>query len=134
MIVVAGVGIRSDMRIQQKGLPILDQAVGVPEIGLALADRLDLAPAQSHARLVLFEEEVVVARLAVLGRVACPGSYRIARFGLRRRGLYGMAGGSGHKFGRNSSSYIVAGRSEYAGRTVDPGVAGQADTEARPGS
>jgi hypothetical protein len=81
-------------------------------IRFALADRLHLGPAQRHARLVLLEQEIVTPRHPVLGGVACPGSHRIAWFGLRRGGFYRMAGGSGHIFDRKPSSYIVATREE----------------------
>src|SRR5580658_2831029 len=115
VVVVAGVGIRSDMRIQQKGFPILDEAVGVLQIGLTLADRLDLGPAQGYARLVLLEDEVVVTGLAILGGVAGAGSHRVAQFGLRRSRFYGMAGGSGHGCSRSFSSYIVTAGTGTAG-------------------
>src|ERR1700728_973687 len=107
MIVVAGVGIRSNMRVQQEGLPILNQAVGILEIGFALPDRLDLGPAQGHPRLVLLEKEVVVGRLAILGGVAGAGSHRVPRSGLGRVRLDEMAGRSGHNRGGNLSSYIA---------------------------
>jgi hypothetical protein len=37
------------MHVEQKRLAILDEAVGVLQVGLALADGLDLGPAQRHA-------------------------------------------------------------------------------------
>ena len=49
------------MQIQQKRLAVLDQPVGVLQVGLALADGLHLGPAQRHAGLELLEQKVVVA-------------------------------------------------------------------------
>ena len=53
------------MCIQQKALPILQQAVRVLQVGLALADRLHLGPAQRHASLELIGQKIIKARRPV---------------------------------------------------------------------
>ena len=53
------------MRVQQKGLAVLDQSVGVLEIGFALADGFDLGAAQGDAGLEFLQQEVVVAGGAI---------------------------------------------------------------------
>ena len=69
------------MQIQQKSLAVLDQPVGVFEVGLALADRFHLGPAQRHAGFHLFQQKVVVARRPVMRRVALAAGHSVARLG-----------------------------------------------------
>ena len=73
------VRVRPDMNVEQKRLAVLDEAVGVFEVGLALADRLDLSAAQGHAGLESLQQEVVVAGGAVMRGVAFAGGDGIAR-------------------------------------------------------
>ena len=79
-IVIAGiaVGIRPDMGIQQEGLAIFDDSVGVLQVGLTFADGLDLGAAQGDAALEAVEQEVIVAGGAVDGGIALAGGDRIA--------------------------------------------------------
>ena len=58
------------MQVEQEGLAVFDQAIGILEVGVALADGLDLGSAEGDAGFKLFQEEVVVAGHAVVGRVA----------------------------------------------------------------
>ena len=67
------------MHVEQKRLAVLDQAVGVLEVCLALADRLDLGAAQGHAGFEPLQQKVVVAGGAVLRGIAFAGGHRIAR-------------------------------------------------------
>jgi hypothetical protein len=55
---------------KQKRLAVLDQAVGVFQVGLALADRLHLGAAQRNSGLEFLEEKVVMpgCRLCVASR------------------------------------------------------------------
>src|SRR6516162_1049407 len=73
------VRIRTNMHVEQKRFAVLDDGVGVLEVCLALADRLDLGSAQGHARFELLEKEVVVAGGPVLGGVTLARSHGIAR-------------------------------------------------------
>jgi hypothetical protein len=69
------------MQIQKECLAILDEAVGVFEVGLALADGLDLSAAQGDPGLDLFKQKVIVAGSPVLGGVALSAGDRIPRPG-----------------------------------------------------
>ena len=69
------------MEIEEEGLTVLDKAVGVLEVGLALADGLDLGAAEGDSGLKAFEEEEIVAGAAVLGGIALAGGDGIARAG-----------------------------------------------------
>ena len=93
MIGVAAVGIRTNMRVQQKGLAVFDDAVGVFEIGFAFADGLDLCPAESDACLEFIGKKVVVPGGAIDGGVAGAGRNRISG---PRRGLGFLGGGRSH--------------------------------------
>ena len=84
MIVEVAVGVRTNMRVEQEGFAILDQTIGVAQIGLAFADALDLGPAQGHSRLVAVEQKVVVTGSPVVGSVAGAGSDRVAWLGFGR--------------------------------------------------
>jgi hypothetical protein len=66
------------MNIEQKRFAILDEAVRVFEVGLALADGLDLCPAQSHAGFKLFQKKVVVAGGAIMRGIPLTAGHRVA--------------------------------------------------------
>src|SRR5271156_117113 len=85
MIQRVAVRIGADMGIQKEGLAVFEQAVGVFEVGLALANGLNFAAAQCDSRLEFVEQEIVMAGRAVHGGVALAGGDRIARFRLPRR-------------------------------------------------
>jgi hypothetical protein len=70
------------MQIKQEGFAVLDEAVGVLQIGFSFPDGLDLGSAEGDAGLELLKEEVVVAGDPVMGGVALAGGHRIARLGL----------------------------------------------------
>jgi hypothetical protein len=69
------------MHIEQKRLTVLDQAVGVLEVGLPLADGLDLGSAKGHAGFKFFEEKVVVAGHSIVRGVPRSAGHRIAGLG-----------------------------------------------------
>ena len=91
------------MQVEQKRLAVLDEAVGVFEVGLALADGFDLGPAQGHAGLELLQQKVVVAGDAIVRSVPLAAGHRVAgpgrllRAGGRRlvqsRGWFGVPSG-----------------------------------------
>ena len=86
------------MYVEQKSLAVLDQAVGVFEVGLALADGFDFGSAQRDAGFDLFDEEVVVAGAAIVSGVALAagdGVARLGSFGGRLRGGDDGGGWSG---------------------------------------
>jgi hypothetical protein len=64
------VGVRTDMQVEEKRLPVLDEAIGVLEIRFSFADRFDFSPAEGHACLEFFEQEIVVAGDAVVRSIA----------------------------------------------------------------
>ena len=102
-VVVHGVAVgeRSDVGVEQEALAVLEQSVGVLEVGLAFADGLDLGAAQDDSGLVLVEQRVVVAGGAIVGSVAHAGGDGIAVLRLGRGlGLGGdsrVGEGSGHR-------------------------------------
>src|SRR5664279_2843102 len=104
-LVVVGdvsVRIRADMNIEQESLSVLDEAVGVLEVGLAFSDGLDFSAAQSHAGFEFLKQEVVMAGDSVVGGVALAGGHGVARprrlLGSGRvLGYDDMAGLAGHR-------------------------------------
>ncbi len=89
------------MGVEQKGLAILEQAVGVLQVGLALANALDLGPAQGDAGLEAIFKEVVEGGRPVKGGIARAHRDGIAVLRLHRAG-FGHGGdcrvgeGAGH--------------------------------------
>ena len=63
LLVIHGVAVRegSDVGVEQEALTVFEQAVGVLEVGFALADGFDLGAAQGDASFVAVGKEVVVA-------------------------------------------------------------------------
>src|SRR5271166_2568545 len=72
------VGVGTDMHVEKKGLAVLDEAVGVLEVGLALADGLDFGPAQSNAGFKLLQQKVVVAGGSIVRGVPFSGGHGVA--------------------------------------------------------
>ena len=70
--------------VEQEGFAVLEQAVGVFEVGFAFADAFDLGAAEGDAGFELVGEEVVEAGRAVEGGVAAAGGYGVAVLGLGR--------------------------------------------------
>jgi hypothetical protein len=85
------------MRVEKEGFPILNEAVGVFQIGFALADGLDLGAAEGDSGLVFLEEEVVVPSGAIDGRIAGPGGDGVARPLFGRVGFDEMGRLTGHR-------------------------------------
>src|SRR5450432_4247899 len=81
------------MGIQEERLSVLDEPVGVLEVGLAFADGLDLGAAEGDAGLEAVEEEVVMRGGPVEGGVALAGRERVA-------GLWLVGGRGGGASGR----------------------------------
>src|ERR1700738_5106217 len=73
------VRIRTNVHVKQERLAVLDEAVGVPEVCLAFADRFNLGTAEGHAGLELFQKEIVVAGHPVLGGIALAAGHGIPR-------------------------------------------------------
>jgi len=101
------VGVRTDMQVEQKGLAVFDEAVGILEVGVALADGLDLGSAEGDAGFELLHQEVVVACHSIVGRVSLAAGHGVAgAHRLLRAGVWvlhdDVAGLAGH--GRASSN------------------------------
>ena len=83
------------MGIQQEAFAIFEQAVGVFEVCLALADRFDLGATEGDSALELIGEEIVEAGRAIERGVAFARCYRVAvlllhgRLGRVGRSRYG---------------------------------------------
>lgn len=88
-VVIAGiaVGIRADVGVEQEDFAVLDEAVGVFEVGLALADGFDFGAAQSHAGFDAVGKEVVVAGSAIERGIAVAAGDGIS-------GAFGFGGNS----------------------------------------
>src|SRR6478672_4616536 len=97
-IVIGDISVRigADMDIQQEGLSIADDSIGIPEIGLALADGFDLGAAQGNSSFELFQQKIVVTGGAIDGSITRPSGDRVSRLGFLRNVLGGMAGLAWH--------------------------------------
>jgi hypothetical protein len=93
------VGKRADVGVEQEALSVLEQAVGVLEVGLAFANRLNFGAAEGDAGFVFVEEGVVIAGGAIVGRVAHSGGDRVTVFLLDRRFRLGGYGRIGERAG-----------------------------------
>ena len=67
MVGAAGLGIFGNMRVDEVQLAALARGVGVGDVGLAGAERLDLRAEQRDAGLEFLLDLVVEARLSILG-------------------------------------------------------------------
>ena len=67
VIDIAAMAVGIDVDVEQPHLALLDARKAVAQVGLALADPLDLGAEQRDAGLEGFEDVVVVKRLAVVG-------------------------------------------------------------------
>src|SRR5258708_38873678 len=76
---------RPNVRIQQKALPILQQPVGILQVGLALADRLHLSPAQRNSCFELVRQKIVKARRPVERSISLARCYWVAVLFLHHR-------------------------------------------------
>src|SRR3954451_12858709 len=70
------------MHIKKEGFTILHQPVGILQIRLSFANRLDLSTAQGDSGLEFLEQKVVVSSGPVMGSVALTGSHRVPWLGL----------------------------------------------------
>jgi hypothetical protein len=95
VIVEAGVGIGADVGVEEEGLAVFDEAVGVLEVGFALADGLDLCAAEGDSGFEAVGEEVVVGGGAIVGSIALAAGDWVA-------GAFGFGGwsGAGNGLGR----------------------------------
>src|SRR5712692_9771195 len=66
VVVMRGVGPRSDVHVAQPGLALLDLRVSVAQVHTTRAQRFDLRPGQSDAGLDAILDRVVERRLAVV--------------------------------------------------------------------
>lgn len=108
LFMVHGVAMRerTDVRVEQEGFAVFDQAVGVFELGLAFTNAFDLSAAQSDARFIPVKEEVVVGGRAVDGSVAAAHGDGVARQSFAWwTGLRGCAG-LGHKRSDASTLHV----------------------------
>ncbi len=108
------VRVRTDMDVEQKRLAILDEAVGILQVGLALADGLDLGAAQRNAGLKFFQQKVVVAGGAIMRGVPLAAGHGVARL----RGLFG----AGRIFGDNLMAGLA--RHREASSNLHPSIGG----------
>src|SRR5271169_2974367 len=104
--------VRTDMAIEEPKFAVLDEPVGVLEVGLAGADRLDLGSGENHSCLEFFEQEVVVAGVPIYGSILLPRGGRLAARILLPIGLGLVAGLLGH----STEKKVTQRRTQVAGR------------------
>ena len=73
MVRVTAVLVGADVAVQEPELSVLDQAIGVLEIGLAGADGFDLGAGENDSDLEFIEQEIVVPRVPVNGGISLSG-------------------------------------------------------------
>src|ERR1039458_4314721 len=78
MIGVVAVLIGADVAVEEPEFALLDQAVGVLEIGLAGANGLYFGSGENHSGLEFFEQEIVVTCVPVNGGILLPGGGGLA--------------------------------------------------------
>jgi hypothetical protein len=92
MIGVVAVLIGTDMAVEEPEFAVLEQAVGVLEIGLAGANGLYLGSGENDSGFEFFEQEIVMARVPINGSIFLAGGGRLAARILLPIGL-GLVGG-----------------------------------------
>src|SRR5580658_4429605 len=93
----------TDMSVQQIRFAVFDDAVGVLQIGLSLADGLDLSTPEGNAGFELIQQEVVMTRGAIHGSVALTGGDRLPGLRFLRGWIRCLTQWPGHTFGYQSS-------------------------------
>ena len=78
MVEDVAVVVGSDVAVEQPEFAILEQPVGVFEVGLSGADRFDLGPGQGDSGLEFLQQEVVMGGDPVDGGIALAGRGRVA--------------------------------------------------------
>ena len=100
-LVIAGIAMRiwPDVGVEQEGLAIFDDAVGVLEVRLAFANGFDLGAAQGNACLEAVEQEVIVPGCPIDSGITLSRGHGIARLVLLRSLNVGMCDLAGHTWG-----------------------------------
>src|ERR1700733_8946406 len=96
-------GVRTDMRIQQIGFAVFDDAISILEIGLSLTDRLHLGASKRDTGFEFVQQKVVVPGCAVDGSTPLAGSDRFSGLGFLGGWIRGLRVLPGHTFGYESS-------------------------------
>src|SRR5262245_17907623 len=65
VIELIGPRVRAHVRVDKKRLALLNPRITIFEIGLAVAERLDLASDQDETGFIGFVDEIIVSRLPV---------------------------------------------------------------------
>jgi len=90
------------MNVEQKRLAVLDETVGISQVGLAFANGLDFGAAQGDAGLEFLQQKIVMAGHSIVRGIPLAGGHGIARpnrlFGTGNVRLNDhMAGLAGHR-------------------------------------
>ena len=97
-------GVGADMRVQQIGFAVFDDAVRILEIGLALANPLHFRASECDPGFELIQQEVIMAGRAVHGSVSLTRRDRLTRWLRFLRGwCSGLTRLPVHTFGYESS-------------------------------
>jgi hypothetical protein len=91
------------MSVQQIGFAVFDDPVGILQIGLSLADGLDLCTPEGNAGFELVQQEVVMSRGAIYGSVALTGGDRLPGLRFLRGWIRSLTRWPGHTFDYESS-------------------------------
>ena len=65
MVLQVAMRVRRDVRVEEKGLAVFEDDVGVFDVRFPVPQRFDLGARQGHARLGLLQDEVVMKGLFV---------------------------------------------------------------------
>jgi hypothetical protein len=87
MVEDVAVIVGADVGIEEPEFAVLEEAVGVLEVGVAGTDGLDLGASEDDARLKFFKQEVVMRSDPIDGSVSFAGGGRVAAGILLRVGL-----------------------------------------------
>src|SRR3984957_19313795 len=103
MIERTSVRVGADMRVQQVGFAVFDNAVRILEIGFALANGLHFCAPERNAGFEFIQQKVIVAGRAVHGSVSLTGCHRLTWLRFLRGGCSVLTQLPGHTFGYESS-------------------------------
>lgn len=66
MVGITGGGVGRDVTVDQNELPLVSHNIAIPQIYLAVPERLDLAPSQGETGLESFQKQVTESRLSIV--------------------------------------------------------------------
>ena len=99
MVVDVAVLVGADVGVEEPEFAVLNQAVGVFQVGEAAADGFGLSSGKNNPALKFFQQEVVMGSDPINGGIALSGGGGLALRGFLCAGLGLMRGLAGHGLG-----------------------------------